>query len=120
MEVVYKAFDGKIFESEEKCFDYEAKKVVPAVKYYFENDFHVPSNQQEEHDFMENSEYILIPASEVEIFKLHMEKFGFSCPKTEGLWFWDGEECQWEKVEDMYQKFIAKIQEIDRIKKLAT
>ena len=119
MKQVWQAFDGKIFESEEECFDYEVTRSIPAVKYYFGNKFHIPSNQQEEHDFMEKSEYIFIPASELKDFKLHMEYLGLLCPETEGFWFWNGEQCEWENVEDTYQKLIAKIQEFNRIRKLA-
>lgn len=120
MKQVWQAFDGKIFESEKECFDYEVTKVIPAVKYYFGNNFHIPSNQQEERDFMERAEYIFIPASELKNFKLHMKNLGLLYPETEGLWFWKGEEGDWERVEDAYQKLIGKVQEFNRVRKLAT
>ena len=116
MQMVYKAFDGKIFESEKECADYEAKTTSP-VKYYFKGDFHV-ATPQEEREFMEESECIFVPASEFKVFKSKMRKFGLRCPKSEGLWFWDEKKSDWATVDAVRGRLVTKIRELDKIKAL--
>lgn len=117
MQMVYKAFDGKIFESEKECADYEAKTTSP-VRYYFGGDFHVATPQQER-EFMGESEYIFVPASEFKAFKTRMRKFGLRCPKSEGLWFWDEKKSDWLAIDTLRGRLVTKIREIDKIKTLA-
>ena len=116
MQVVYKAFDGKIFESEKECVDDEAKRGGGGGG-CFKGDFHVASPQQER-EFMEESECIFVPASEFKAFKSQMRKFGLRCPKSEGLWFWDEKKSDWATADALRGRLVTKIREIDKIKTL--
>lgn len=112
MEIIYKAFDGKEFDDEEECLDYELKiKTENFTKNNHLAFFDKEGNRLDISIFKALNEAEFISISTEDAFEI-VERIGDkSClgyPSDCGLWQWDDDHDKWIRVD-------YKIEELTKI-----
>lgn len=107
MEVIYRAYDGTIFESEEECYRYEERLYqvdLKRIKAYDGDGQRVTLTMSTDIDEID---YIYFPDEQsVKVFEqaLKVRCVGF----TVGAWYWDDEAHDWISLDNEIEK-IAKV-----------
>lgn len=110
MEIIYKAFDGKVFDDEEECLDYELEV---KTENFTKNNHLVfldeDGNRLKVSVFkaLSDAEFIFIATENAfEIIKKVGEDYGLAFPRKCGFWKWDESHEDWANVDDKIEKMV--------------
>lgn len=122
MRIIYEAFDGKQFEDEKECEQYEIEKKVSTVKeeiLFLTFDFEkLPINEEE----LEQCYYLIIKTEKAfKIFEKITENWStYNLPEDLGVgaWFYDEAKYDWIDVEEEAINLKNKLAILDKLIKI--
>lgn len=117
MEIIYRAVDGAIFDSENECLEYESKMKVAAMNLksrFFDSDG-VLLDINDLFNCLEKGYYMeLATVEEAKFIAEYSEKevgmtiFYITSP-TIGRYYWDENRDEWHNVEELYAIYADKL-----------
>lgn len=122
MDIIYRAFDGKVFEKEDDCLCYE--KEITAEKY--KNDIIGLDDNLEEinlfdgmNNFFQRSYFILIKTNEAADFiEENSSNCDFRIPHVrKGEYYYDKTDSEWRTIDEKVSELYRDIEEIVEIKR---
>lgn len=107
MEIIYKAFDGKVFNDEEKCLNYETENLIKNNHLIFLDEDGNRLNINDVFEALINAEFISITTKNAfEIIKRVGEKYGLTFPPMHGFWKWDENHDGWVSIDDKMEEIV--------------
>lgn len=116
MEIIYRAFDGTNFDSEDECTEYESRMKVAAMNLksrFFDRDGDL-MNINDLFTCLENGYYMeLTTMEEAKFIAEYSEKeVGmtiFATTPTIGRYYWDADKDEWHNIEELYAAYADKL-----------
>lgn len=116
MEIIYRAFDGKEFQREDDCLEYERQQEIKALNLqsrFFNFDGEVMDINDLYH-CIENGWYMEIATiEEARIIAEYAEReIGitlFETTPTIGRYYWDDANEEWRSIEELYSAYADKL-----------
>lgn len=113
MKAIYYAFDGKDFDDEDECQEYELKLMRQNLEVKM---FNREGNNEEN---LEQAFFIYVPNSESwEKLADYAKQLGLAYPPKEGLWEWNESGkfcCEWTPVEEHINKLRSETERLETI-----
>lgn len=126
MEIIYRAFDGKNFESEDECIMYENEKRSSVWKNEiigFDSGMNQANLEDGFDSLFRRSFYIVVKTeATIRFLQENKEELGsFVCDFCEdcdkpGCYFYDDED-KWKNMDDIINDYYKEIERLDRLKK---
>lgn len=114
MDVIYRAFDGRIFYTDLDCLNYEKEMGLTSEKMGIYLDDKMRPLCMFEDGFFEVVAHMHIPTDEaLSVLKKIGE--GYNIPKEKGFWSYDWNEREWFDVEKRIQILKEDIQKNQRV-----
>lgn len=112
MKVVYYAFDGKDFDDEDECQEYEFELLRRSLEVKM---FDRAGNNEED---LEQAFFVYIPNKE-SYKKLvdYAERLDLICPYEEGLWEWNETKRSSDLIDDHIDKLKSELEKLESIKR---
>lgn len=117
MEIIYRAFDGKEFFSEDECSIYEASSRLRSVKGLacFDADIKKLSFENPV-ETIEKAIYIRLDNwNAVEAYRRESAEIGCSYPDRPGFWYYCDREYEWVEIEDKITELLNEIDDFRTI-----
>lgn len=115
MKAVYYAFDGKDFDDEDECQEYELELMRQNLGVKM---FDGEGNDEED---LEQALFVYVPNSECwEKLVDYADRLGLAYPPKEGLWEWNesGRFCaQWALIEEHINRLKSELERLETIKR---
>lgn len=117
MEIIYRAVDGTIFDSEDECLEYESKMKIAAMnlKSRFFDSNGVLMDTNDLFNCLENGYYMeLATVEEAKFIAEYSEKevgttIFYITPPSIGRYYWDENRDEWHNVEELYAIYADKL-----------
>lgn len=114
MDVIYRAFDGKIFYTDWDCLNYERERGLTSKKMGVYLDDKMRSLSMFEDGFFDTVAHMYIPTNEaLSVLKEIGE--GYDIPRGKGFWSYDWEASEWFNIEKRIQNLKEDIQENQKV-----
>lgn len=114
MDVIYRAFDGKIFYTDWDCLNYEKEMGLTSEKMGIYLDDKMRSLCMFEDGFFEVVTHMYIPTDEA-LSVLREIGEDYYIPKEKGFWSYDWETSEWFNVEKRIQSLKEDIQKNQKV-----
>lgn len=116
MEIIYRAFDGKEFQHEDDCLEYERQQEIKALNLQ-SRFFNFDGEAMDINDLyhcIENGWYMEIASiEEAQIIAEYAEReVGTTLFRTKpavGRYYWDDSAEQWRNIETLYNAYAARL-----------
>lgn len=127
MEIIYKTFDGKEFNNEEQCLDYEEDcadyELKVKTENFIKNNHLAFFDEKGNHlnisifEALNKAAFISISTEDsFEIVEKVSENYGLTSPLEQGLWEWDEDSDDWVNVDDKMEELAKTLRLYHEIK----